>query len=49
MGMKQRRQSIKMCEQPDRHEPKLKCGYPLPCPHHTVLVVISAKNREDHE
>lgn len=26
------------CDQPDRHEPKLKCGYPLPCPHHTLVV-----------
>lgn len=23
------------CNAPDRHEPKLICGYPLPCPHHT--------------
>ena len=22
------------CRKPDRHEPKLVCGYPLPCPHH---------------
>lgn len=21
------------CKQPDRHEPRMKCGYPLPCPH----------------
>lgn len=26
------------CTQPDRHEPKLLCGYPLPCPHHTVVI-----------
>lgn len=23
------------CRQPDRDEPALVCGYPLPCPHHT--------------
>ncbi len=28
----------KTCQQPDRDEPKLTCGYPIPCPHHTVLV-----------
>lgn len=26
------------CNHPDRHEPKLKCGYPLPCPYHTVII-----------
>lgn len=26
------------CKQPDRHEPKLICGYPLPCPYHTVII-----------
>jgi len=26
------------CKQPDRHAPKLVCGYPLPCPHHTVVI-----------
>lgn len=31
------------CKAPDRHEPKLVCGYPLPCPHHTVFVVIGEK------
>lgn len=25
------------CEQPDRDEPRIQCGYPLPCPHHTVI------------
>lgn len=28
------------CTAADRHAPKLTCGYPLPCPHHTVVVVI---------
>ncbi len=26
------------CAQPDRHVPKLVCGYPLPCPHHTLTL-----------
>lgn len=26
------------CDQPDRDEPKIKCGYPIPCPFHTVLI-----------
>lgn len=26
------------CQKPDRDCPALICGYPLPCPHHTVLV-----------
>lgn len=28
------------CHAPDRHNPKLVCGYPLPCPHHSVLILI---------
>lgn len=27
---------MKTCDKPDRDVPKIKCGYPLPCPHHTV-------------
>ena len=30
--------SRRTCNQPDRHEPKLVCGYPLPCPHHTLVI-----------
>lgn len=26
------------CDKPDRDVPKIKCGYPLPCPHHSVVV-----------
>jgi len=26
------------CKRPDRDSPKLKCGHPLPCPWHTVVV-----------
>ena len=25
------------CTQPDRDEPRIECGYPLPCPHHTKI------------
>ena len=36
--------SIKMnqkygtCEKPDKDNPKLICGYPIPCPHHTIII-----------
>lgn len=26
------------CRRPDRDEPKLLCGYPIPCPWHTVVL-----------
>lgn len=26
------------CRHSDRDEPKLMCGYPLPCPYHTVII-----------
>lgn len=26
------------CNQPDRDVPAIKCGYPLPCPHHTLVI-----------
>ena len=26
------------CQHPDRDMPKIKCGYPLPCPYHTAVV-----------
>lgn len=29
---------MKTCKHPDRDVPKLVCGYPLPCPWHTVVV-----------
>jgi len=28
----------KHCSKPDRHVPGLQCGYPLPCPYHTVII-----------
>ena len=29
------------CNHPDRDIPKIKCGYPLPCPWHTVVIDLS--------
>jgi hypothetical protein len=26
------------CNQQDRDVPKMKCGYPLPCPYHTIVI-----------
>lgn len=26
---------MKTCQEPDRHNAKLICGYPMPCPHHS--------------
>lgn len=26
------------CTKPDRDNPKMVCGYPMPCPHHTFVV-----------
>ena len=26
------------CKRGDRDEPSLVCGYPLPCPYHTVII-----------
>ena len=31
------------CRHPDRDSPKLMCGYPLPCPYHTVTIDLSSK------
>ena len=28
------------CKRPDRHAPRLVCGYPLPCPHHTAAMSL---------
>ena len=34
------------CTAPDRDVPKLKCGYPLPCPWHTAIIEVSEDNAE---
>lgn len=34
------------CTAPDRHVPKLVCGYPLPCPFHTVIVVVNGDDNK---
>ena len=30
------------CQQSDRDVPELICGYPLPCPYHTVVIDTEA-------
>ncbi len=30
------------CLRPDRDEPRIVCGYPHPCPHHTVVMEAGA-------
>ena len=30
--------SEQFCQKPDRDVPGIVCGYPLPCPHHTVIL-----------
>jgi hypothetical protein len=30
------------CQRSDRDQPKLVCGYPLPCPHHTAEIDLGA-------
>jgi len=34
-----------MCTRPDPEFPQIVCGYPLPCPHHTLAVVDVARGR----
>ena len=31
------------CKNPDRNVPEIVCGYPLPCPYHTVIIDMAAK------
>lgn len=31
------------CKKPDRDVPEILCGYPLPCPYHTVTIDLGAK------
>jgi len=33
------------CKQPDRDVPALVCGYPLPCPHHTLILQSDGRVR----
>jgi len=32
--------SVLSCQKPDVDSPKLVCGHPLPCPHHTVIIDV---------
>ncbi len=35
-----KKKKVEFCTSPDRHVPKIKCGYPLPCPYHTVVAEV---------
>jgi hypothetical protein len=30
-----------ICDGPDRDVPRIKCGHPIPCPYHTVIIDAS--------
>lgn len=32
-----------LCKHPDHGNPKMVCGYPIPCPYHTVVIDPGAK------
>lgn len=34
------------CQRSDRHVPGMKCGYPLPCPYHTVILDVTDQTVE---
>lgn len=34
---------MKTCQHPDRDVPEITCGYPLPCPYHTVEIELGSK------
>jgi hypothetical protein len=36
---------MQLCKAPDRDVPKLTCGYPMPCPHHTALVILGESKK----
>ena len=37
------RQRSPGCNRPDRDVPTTVCGYPLPCPHHTVTIDLASR------
>lgn len=37
------RNAANNCQKPDRDCPKIKCGYPLPCPWHTDVIIEDGK------
>lgn len=41
MSTKKPRRAL-TCRHPDRDEPKLLCGHPLPCPYHTATIDMKA-------
>lgn len=40
--VKKPKQSVGFCKQPDRDQPRIECGYPLPCPFHTVVIDVAS-------
>lgn len=38
LGSRAAFEDVDHCDKPDRHDPKLVCGHPTPCPWHTVKV-----------
>jgi hypothetical protein len=34
---KKKMKELGLCTQPDRDVPGMLCGYPLPCPYHTIV------------
>ena len=41
-GLRERVDVMATCRHPDRDQPKMMCGYPLPCAWHTVIIDASA-------
>lgn len=44
MGKYIRQGNRSFCDEPDRDQPKIKCGYPFPCPYHTAIVDMDDPN-----
>jgi hypothetical protein len=38
--MTKKKEKILCCKHPDRDVPGIECGYPLPCPFHTIEVEL---------
>ncbi len=44
--MKKKKKKQLRCEKPDRHVAELVCGWPLPCPWHTVTIDTTSQPPE---
>src|SRR5882724_11924240 len=40
---------MEFCTAPDRHVPAMRCGFPLPCPHHTPEGTHHSRGRADRK